>query len=157
GHVRLTVLGVLVAVLASAALPASASEEPRLDVDAVAAALKNRRDRVRSARFYWSEHRVEAKGWGKYPGQSKDVNPKGLTIPEEDLAYELESSLLLDQNKWRYDLHNRTWRPESKKLAQLINLKEMRISPQQGIVEGRPCVILEMGDAIGGKLSAWVD
>src|SRR5262249_32487275 len=154
------------------------------------AALKNRRDRVRSARFYWTEHRVEAKGWVKYPGQSKDVNPKGLTIPEEDLAYELESSLLLDQNKWRYDLHNRTWRPESKKqgvsfdetrcfdgkvyktllgprdtrtfpqgflgkdnsrpqqieaylmpllwafrlpddtLAQLINLKEMRISPQ---------------------------
>jgi hypothetical protein len=82
-------------------------------MEEVIKAWTNRHNLVHSARFSWTETRTEVKGSRLNPRMHKAVNPKGLTMPDKDSTYEVESRLIYDREKWRYSFRNASWNPES--------------------------------------------
>lgn len=74
---------------------------------------KARQKAVKSARFVWTEERIEPKGWKKNPTMSKEVNPRGLTDPPEDLITKNESILSIDGDKFRYTVRSLGRKPDS--------------------------------------------
>jgi hypothetical protein len=107
----LAVLGLVLSGLG----PVAAQQEKGVTVAEIRKAWQARQDKVRSARFAWTERQTFSKGFRSFalsqlgPFQAKLNNPEGKTIPPQDTTFEVPVTLRFDGNKVRYKYEDKRW------------------------------------------------
>ena len=88
-----------------------------VSLEAVIKAWQERQDRVRSGVFSWTETRTVTKG-AMSAMMTRRGNPKGKTIPPEDLSFDIPAKLSMDGEKLRHDYEgDRQWSEEKDDLV----------------------------------------
>lgn len=127
-------LGVTTGLLVVCALfalngPSVQGQAPSLET--IAKAWRDRQDRVRSARFEWTERETLTKGYLtnivtepfrlKYMG----IDP-GSVVPPDDVTHDVKASMLLDGEKLRSTRDDRQWDAKIKSLRRGATRERLR-------------------------------
>jgi hypothetical protein len=91
----------------------SAGQDTKGTIDRVLAEWAKRQEEVRTARFSWTEDQTFPKGSIHRPGRLKMLNPKGLTVPEQDTTFAVPCAVVLSGTKLRYSFEGRLWNDDT--------------------------------------------
>jgi hypothetical protein len=109
--------GLAMICLSSGSVWVHCQEPANVSLEAVVKAWQERQDRVRSGVFTWTETRMVTRG-SISAMMTLRGNPKGNTIPAEDLSFDVPVNLSMDGEKLRHEYEGeRQWSEEKDALV----------------------------------------
>lgn len=90
--------------------------EPDVTVNQVTSMWKTRQAKFHTVKYAWTERDTLPKGSIQKPNAPLRPGFEGLTIPPEDITYDVPYQLALDGDKMRYSYEGKAWSVEKKSL-----------------------------------------